>query len=102
MADEGTPAEVIEVIGSTGMHGEAMQVKCRILDGINKGRIITRPSVGFDIVGKGIVARVRPGQSQRPCAPGIPEISRGATVGETDRIAGSGARGINRRARCAV
>jgi small subunit ribosomal protein S28e len=42
MADEGTPAEVIEVIGSTGMHGEAMQVKCRILEGFNKGRIITR------------------------------------------------------------
>jgi len=24
-----TPAEVIEVVGKTGMHGEAMQVKCR-------------------------------------------------------------------------
>jgi small subunit ribosomal protein S28e len=46
MADEGTPAEVIEVIGSTGMHGEAMQVKCRILEGNNKGRIITRNTVG--------------------------------------------------------
>jgi len=45
MAD-GTPAEVIEVIGSTGMYGEAMQVKCRILDGKNKGRIITRNTVG--------------------------------------------------------
>ncbi|MGA2121183.1 MAG: 30S ribosomal protein S28e [Methanoregula sp.] len=46
MADDATPAEVIEVIGSTGMHGEAMQVKCRILDGSNKGRIITRNTVG--------------------------------------------------------
>ncbi len=46
MADEGTPAEVIEVIGSTGMHGEAMQVKCRILDGQTRGRIITRNTVG--------------------------------------------------------
>ena len=46
MAFEGTPAEVIEVIGRTGMHGEAMQVKCRILDGSNKGRIITRNTVG--------------------------------------------------------
>ncbi|EHQ36638.1 30S ribosomal protein S28e [Methanoplanus limicola] len=43
---EGTPAEVIEVIGATGMHGEAQQVKCRILDGSNKGRIITRNTVG--------------------------------------------------------
>ena len=46
MADDATPAEVIEIIGSTGMHGEAMQVKCRILDGNNKGRIITRNTVG--------------------------------------------------------
>jgi small subunit ribosomal protein S28e len=46
MADDATPAEVIEVVGSTGMHGEAMQVKCRILDGNNKGRIITRNTVG--------------------------------------------------------
>lgn len=46
MAFDGTPAEVIEVIGRTGMHGEAMQVKCRILDGSNKGRIITRNTVG--------------------------------------------------------
>ncbi len=46
MADDATPAEVIEVVGSTGMHGEAMQVKCRILEGSNKGRIITRNTVG--------------------------------------------------------
>ena len=46
MADDATPAEVIEVVGSTGMHGEAMQVKSRILDGNNKGRIITRNTVG--------------------------------------------------------
>ncbi|MDE4908890.1 30S ribosomal protein S28e [Methanogenium marinum] len=45
MADA-TPAEVLEVIGSTGMHGEAMQVKCRVLEGNNKGRIVTRNTVG--------------------------------------------------------
>ena len=45
MADA-TLAEVIEIIGPTGMHGEAFQVKCRILDGTNKGRIITRNTVG--------------------------------------------------------
>lgn len=47
MAEEtGVPAEVIEVIGVTGMHGEACQVKCKILEGSNKGRIITRNTVG--------------------------------------------------------
>ena len=44
--ETGVPAEVIEVIGVTGMHGEAVQVKCKILEGNNKGRIITRNTVG--------------------------------------------------------
>jgi len=44
--ETGVPAEVIEVIGVTGMHGEAVQIKCKILEGINKGRIITRNSIG--------------------------------------------------------
>jgi small subunit ribosomal protein S28e len=43
---ESTPAEVIEIVGKTGMHGEAMQVKCRIQDGSNQGRIITRNVLG--------------------------------------------------------
>lgn len=44
--ESSVPAEVIEVIGRTGMHGEAIQVKCRVLEGINKGRIITRNCIG--------------------------------------------------------
>ncbi|ERH01066.1 MAG: ribosomal protein S28E/S33 [Halonotius sp. J07HN6] len=43
---DSTAAEVIEVVGKTGMHGEAMQVKCRIREGSNKGRIITRNVLG--------------------------------------------------------
>jgi len=47
MADgDGVPAEVVEVIGRTGMHGEATQVKCRVLEGNNKGRVITRNCLG--------------------------------------------------------
>jgi small subunit ribosomal protein S28e len=43
---EGTSAEVIEIVERTGMHGEATQIKCRILEGGNKGRIITRNCIG--------------------------------------------------------
>tara|TARA_A100001037_G_scaffold306807_1_gene355869 strand:+ start:8573 stop:8785 length:213 start_codon:yes stop_codon:yes gene_type:complete len=44
--EDSTPAEVVEIVGKTGMHGEAMQVKCRIKEGVNKGQVLVRNCMG--------------------------------------------------------
>jgi len=35
-------AQVMKIIGRTGIYGEVMQVMCKIMDGVNKGRVIRR------------------------------------------------------------
>ena len=37
-----TPAKVEEIIGRTGARGEAIQIRCRVLDGRDKNKILRR------------------------------------------------------------
>ncbi len=49
--EQGTPAEVVEVVKRTGVHGEVTQVLCKILEGPEKGRVKRRNCRGNAQIG---------------------------------------------------
>ena len=40
--EKGTPAEVVEILGRTGVYGEIVQGLCKILEGPEAGRVKRR------------------------------------------------------------